>query len=364
MRFALVQNPSDPAWYEALCLGLQGAMRAHGHTVCPPQEQDVNVVFYRVDAQNPSPFPRKHRATFAVGITRMASEAAHVLEHAYPLLIRSISNSLITVLEADPEHPWIVTPELGCYQVQAGSGGDLYEALYQHLAPMATSHLVIDNVFVPNLPEALCSGTAQTEELRWAAHTMDGWGLLPTPFPVQKVLSPAQWRYLKHLYGIGGLSYGNFSIRHDADSFWMSASGVNKGNLRDIGRDILLVTDYDREHNRIVLSVPPHVTPRRVSVDAIEHFMIYRRFPQIGAIVHVHAWVPGVPVTAFNYPCGTIEIGHEMVGLLSRDGHPERTIIGMLNHGITATGPNFHDIVARLADTIVPQVPMTGGSLK
>ena len=50
---------------------------------------------------------------------------------------------------------------------------------------------------------------------------------------------------MKRLYGIGGLSYGNLSARKDESRFWMSASGVDKTRLETIGRDILLVSDYD-----------------------------------------------------------------------------------------------------------------------
>ena len=55
------------------------------------------------------------------------------------------------------------------------------------------------------------------------------------------------------------------------------------------------------------LSVPPNVTPRRVSVDAIEHFLIYREPPLVGAILHVHAWMEGIASTHINFPCGTYD---------------------------------------------------------
>ena len=64
-------------------------------------------------------------------------------------------------------------------------------------------------------------------------------------------------RWIKLVYGIGGLSYGNLSARKDERRFWMSASGVDKSNLREVGRDILMVTDFDRANERMVLSVPP-----------------------------------------------------------------------------------------------------------
>ena len=62
---------------------------------------------------------------------------------------------------------------------------------------------------------------------------------------------------MRRLYSLGGLSYGNISARHDATRFWMSASGVDKGNLEQVGRDILLVTDYDPVRQAMGVSVPP-----------------------------------------------------------------------------------------------------------
>ena len=89
------------------------------------------------------------------------------------------------------------------------------------------------------------------------------------------------------------------------------------------GRDILLVSDYDQENGRIVLSVPPDVEPRRVSVDAIEHWMIYQEHPDVGAILHVHAWMEGIVATDVNYPCGTEELAVSVAELLAPS--PTRT---------------------------------------
>jgi len=79
------------------------------------------------------------------------------------------------------------------------------------------------------------------------------------PFPIEDLLNERELRHVKRLYGIGGLSYGNLSARQDAKRFWMSASGVDKARLEEIGRDILLVSDFDEEAGKIVLSVPPEV---------------------------------------------------------------------------------------------------------
>ena len=97
----------------------------------------------------------------------------------------------------------------------------------------------------------------------------------------------------------------------------MSASGVDKAKLDEPGRDILLVSGYDAGGGKIVLSVPPDVEPRRVSVDAIEHWMIYRGEPEVGAILHVHAWIDGIEATEINYPCGTAELAESVAALVA-----------------------------------------------
>ena len=33
--------------------------------------------------------------------------------------------------------------------------------------------------------------------------------------------------------------------------------------------------------------------------------MIYRAHPDVGAILHIHAWMDGIVATDVNYPCGT-----------------------------------------------------------
>jgi ribulose-5-phosphate 4-epimerase/fuculose-1-phosphate aldolase len=172
-------------------------------------------------------------------------------------------------------------------------------------------------------------------------------------------LSKRDLDHVKKLFGLGGLSYGNLSARHDERTFWMSASGVDKGNLQTIGRDILLITGFDPEHKAMYVSVPPHVEPRRASVDAIEHWKLYTEHPQIGAIVHVHAWLAGVPSTTVNYPCGTAELATEVAELVRQQPDPARAVIGLKNHGLTITGRSLDDIFERITGRLLPQVPMT-----
>ena len=86
------------------------------------------------------------------------------------------------------------------------------------------------------------------------------------------------------------------------------------------------------------ISIPPGIEPRRVSVDAIEHWMIYREHPEVGAILHVHAWVDGVDATQVNFPCGTAELAESVAELVREAPDPAHAIIGLKNHGLTITG--------------------------
>src|SRR2546425_13378232 len=109
-------------------------------------------------------------------------------------------------------------------------------------------------------------GAALTRQLSAAGKRLDVLDLLPAPFPMHELLDERDLRHIERLYGIGGLSYGNLSVRKDARRVWMRASGVGKGNMTAIGRDMLLVEGFDDKRNVMLLSVPPQGKPRRVSV--------------------------------------------------------------------------------------------------
>jgi ribulose-5-phosphate 4-epimerase/fuculose-1-phosphate aldolase len=175
---------------------------------------------------------------------------------------------------------------------------------------------------------------------------------------VEELVSENDLRRIKRLYSIGGLSYGNLSARKDEHRFWMSASGVDKSKLDEPGRDILLVSGYDAARGAIVLSVPPDIEPRRVSVDAIEHWMIYRANPEVRALLHIHAWVEGIDATEINYPCGTAELAESVGALVAAAPDPAHAVVGLRNHGITATGSSLTEILERIEPSLLPQVPM------
>jgi ribulose-5-phosphate 4-epimerase/fuculose-1-phosphate aldolase len=226
------------------------------------------------------------------------------------------------------------------------------------VAPLASTRLVINNVFETDLEPELWEGTDDTRALMAAGRRLDAMDLLPAAFPIAELLSEREMNHVKRLFGIGGLSYGNLSVRHDADRFWMSARGVNKGRLSEIGRDVLLITGFRPEEHAMTVSVPPHVEPRAASVDAIEHWCLYTRHPDIGAIIHVHAWLEGVPSTRVNYPCGTYELAEEVAELVAAAPDPSRAVVGLKNHGLTITGRSLDDIFRRVDGKLIRTIPM------
>ena len=226
------------------------------------------------------------------------------------------------------------------------------------LQPLAQSQLIINNVFEESLPAEHWRGNERTRALSDAGARLDALDLLPAPFPLTEFLNEREMAHVQRLFGLGGLSYGNLSVRNDDRSFWMSARGVDKSRLSEVGRDMLLITDYIPEQRAMVVAVPPDVEPRPASVDAIEHWMIYTRHPQVGAIVHVHAWMDGVQSTRVNYPCGTQELAQEVAELVAAAPDPARAVVGLRNHGLTITGTDLDDIFRRIEGHIQPQVPM------
>jgi ribulose-5-phosphate 4-epimerase/fuculose-1-phosphate aldolase len=313
-----------------------------------------------LDADRPRPFRRKSQGTFVVGVVEApAPPPGKLLPAAYPYLVKSLSNLLIYITPAAHGHDThFVTLEQGYYTAATQEGDSLFDEVYRRLAPLASTRLVINNIFEHDLPESLWHGNDTTNSIYDAGVRLDAMNLLPAPFPLTELLSERELAHVKRLFGIGGLSYGNVSARHDDESFWMSARGVNKAQLKEIGRDVLLITGYEPAADAMLVSVPPDIEPRGASVDAIEHWALYGEHPEIGAIIHIHAWMDGVRSTSVNYPCGTYELACEVAELVRAEPDPTRAVIGLKNHGLTITGHSLEEIFRRIDGRILPQVPM------
>lgn len=343
--------------------GLKEEMLRRGHVYSPGDGDDIRLVLNFTDLADPKPFRRRSQGTFVATIVESFGQPDDIFRSFYPVLLHALSNLGIFLIQLpDRVDAHFMTMEQGHYVVSLESGrsrSEFFATVYERLEPLATSQLVINNDYVTDLPEDLWDGDEQTGELIRAGEQLGALDLLPAPWPIQNFLTERDLKHVMRLFGIGGLSYGNLSTRRDELTFWMSASGVDKSKLREIGRDILLVTDYAADRNTMVLSVPPHVQPRRVSVDAIEHFMIYREHPDVGAIIHIHAWMDGIESTHVNYPCGTRELAIAVSDLIRRAPDPSRAVVGLRNHGLTITGHSLPEIFERIEGRIIPQVPMS-----
>jgi ribulose-5-phosphate 4-epimerase/fuculose-1-phosphate aldolase len=340
--------------------GLERELVSHGHPR-PPKDASPELVINLIDAQRPRPYRRNSQGTFVVSVVQVDSEPEAVLRAAYPLLVRSLSNLLIYIAHTEEgSQAHFITLEQG-YSSLSKPEGDarrFFAEVYRRVAPLASTRLVINNIFEDDLPEEMWEGDEKSRALLEAGRWLDRMDLLPAPFPIADLLEERDMMHVRRLFGIGGLSYGNLSARRDETTFWMSARGVDKGNLREIGRDILLIRDYVPERDAMVVGVPPGVEPRAASVDAIEHWMLYREHPEIGAIIHVHAWMDGIDSTQINYPCGTYELAYEVAELARSQPEPARAVIGLRNHGLTITGHSLEEIIERIDGKLLPQVPM------
>jgi ribulose-5-phosphate 4-epimerase/fuculose-1-phosphate aldolase len=360
---------------ERFIAGLTRLLAAEGYVGTEGPGPDTRVVLHAVDADAPKSYRRKAAPTFVIAIAEIPTpprDNDELRRTGYPFLVRCLANLSVLVSDTpDGLAVRFVTLEQGTYGLGPGLGDDeLIADVFRRIEPLASSRLVIANDFVTDLPERLWEGDESTRQMLRAGRALDALDLLPAPFPLEEILPPRDLRQVQLLYGIGGLSYGNVSARYtggdlrgvpDADGpvYWMSASGVDKADLRVIGEHILMVRGYDPARDVMVLSVPPNVKPKRVSVDAIEHWMIYREHPDVGAILHVHGWIDGTVSTDVNYPCGTVQLASSVAELVRAAPDSSRAVVGLRNHGLTITGHNLDDIFDRVGDAIVPRVPMS-----
>ncbi len=359
MQYAFFGSPTSES-LDRIARLVGEALEGVGFTRANGDPREANLVISLLDLDHPKPFRRGAKGTYVVALFERPEHPEPIEESLradYPQLLRGLANLVLDYVPG--RGAWFTTMERGHYGVSAQDERRLAEKVVERVLPLASSRLVIDNEFRTDLEPELWSGDEITDSIRRAGARLGELDLLPNPFPIEDLLTERELRHVKRLYGIGGLSYGNLSARKDARRFWMSASGVDKSRLEVPGRDILLVSDYDSAHGRMVLSVPPNVEPRRVSVDAIEHWMIYREHPNVGAIVHVHAWMEGISATDVNYPCGTEELARSVAELVRGAPDPDHAVVGLRNHGITVTGPSLDEILDRIEPKVLREIPMT-----
>jgi ribulose-5-phosphate 4-epimerase/fuculose-1-phosphate aldolase len=360
MKFTMVKTNPDPLLEGYVAAIVDECCRqGHEHVA---RDEHHKFVLNITDLVNPAVHRRRSRDEFVVSIGLVDPAIDDIRSVCYSALVRTVSNLLFGLRPSgngEPPKVYAVTPEVGFVETSFDP-----QKIYRAMLPIVSAHFVLGNRMSADLPPREELEASEVAELIHYGGVLDRLGLLPTPFPLSDVLSEELQQHLFRIFEIKGLSYGNLSARgtvpgFDGAPFWMTARGVDKARLRQVGKDILLVTEYDETSGSMLISVPPEHDPRvRVSVDAVEHYLIYRAFPDVGAIVHVHAWMDGVACTRQNYPCGTRELADEVVSLLKSSHDPARTVVGLKNHGLTITGADLGDIFTRIEGKLRTTVPM------
>jgi hypothetical protein len=325
-------------------------------------DKEANFVLNLVDLDHPKAYRRKSQEEMVVSFALIKEPRPEMKSACYAALVKSISNMLFCIVMPagnEPLNAYSITPEVGFMEFTYSP-----ESMYKYMYPVISSHFVLRNHISTDRHLTNDETIPEVDELIAYGKELKKLGALPAPFPLTEFLDQDLIDQLYRLYQIKGLSYGNLSIRNtnhgmEGTTFWMTARGVDKSQLKGIGKDILLVKGYNKKLGEMLVSVPADYDPRiRVSVDAIEHLMIYREFPDVGAIVHVHAWIKDVLCTTQVYPCGTRELAENAVALLRKTPTPGRAEIGLKNHGLTITGPDIRDIFDRIKDRLQTNVPI------
>lgn len=361
MYFTILDNHVNGS-VRTVADALIAEFQRRGHIFTPGTTDGITFALNLSTIADPILFRRRSRSVFVVTI--VAHEAANeetLRTVSYRTLIRTLSNLVVCLV---PEaggglRAHFTTPEAGFYSMP-------FEVapVCDRIAPIVGAHWATDNQLDRDLPARLCDGSDTVDALRRGALELDTLGVLPLPFPLESILSEEDRVHLYKIFGITGASYGNLSAREDVPefgsaTFWMTGRGVDKRNLRVIGQDVLLVKGFDEKRNIVLLSVPDgSPDTARVSVDAIEHFLIYREFPEVRAIVHAHAWLDGVRCSKQNHPCGTWELAQEVAAMVRQEPDPSRCAVGLRNHGLTITGHSLAEIFDRIRGRLLVNVPM------
>jgi methylthioribulose-1-phosphate dehydratase len=141
--------------------------------------------------------------------------------------------------------------------------------------------------------------------------------------------------------GLAAATSGNFSVRLAGGRIAITVSGRHKGRLQP--EDIM----------RVDLNGPP-LEPQTPSAETPLHLLLYRLYPRVNAVLHVHS-VAGVVLSRHRGGASEIRLqGYEML----------KAFTGIHTHEVTATIPvveNSQDIPA-LARQVEARLQATPGA--
>ncbi len=135
----------------------------------------------------------------------------------------------------------------------------------------------------------------------------------------------------------------NFSRRIDAQHAAITVSGKDKGHLTE---DDIMVVDLDGQ---------PVATDRRSSAETLLHTQLYKRFPDVGCILHTHSQNQTIASRLFA-GAGQVRLdGYELLkAFRGNDTHETEIVVPVL--------PNSQDMhtLAAQVDALLDRRPMCG----
>lgn len=157
------------------------------------------------------------------------------------------------------------------------------------------------------------------------------------PLPAPKLAELIHWRdemYRRRLIGVyeNGIGYGNISQRWEGGQFLIS--GTATGHLGSLTPShFTTVTDFEVEKNTV------HCCgPILASSEAMSHAVIYREYPEVNGVIHVHhagLWeqlLDHVPTTALGATYGSPEMANSIINLLWESDLRQQKIFVMRSH--------------------------------
>jgi len=135
---------------------------------------DADFVLNMFDASEPRAFRRQSRGTYSASFYELDELPEDVLKTSYPMLVRTLAN--VVVLHVPGRGVWFTTMERGTYKIS-----DEPHEVFERLAPLAKSKLVIDNEFVADLEPELWDGDEVTADIGAAGKRMQELDLLRHP---------------------------------------------------------------------------------------------------------------------------------------------------------------------------------------
>ena len=155
----------------------------------------------------------------------------------------------------------------------------------------------------------------------------------------------------KTLYEMGLLpivengTYGNMSARQK-NTFFITGRNVNKGDLPRKHLCRIERVESVSDESRVFAEVHYHgqVKP---SIDTAINNAIYLA-TRHKAIVHIHTEriFSGIPLTEYNYPCGTEEEMNSIMALIRKS--PRADIIQLYKHGLIVMGENLRECLSKI----------------